>query len=127
MRLLHALSVFALVCASPAIAQDKTKSVDDLHKQQMAEAAKDAWAIAPVEEKTVFNHRSVTVDGRGLKYTATAGTLTIRDNAGKPTQSIFYTADTLDGVPGSRRPARSRWATRPAWVSMSSHRPPASP
>ena len=127
MRFLHALSAFAIIAASPAIAQDKAKSVDDLHKQQMAEVAKDAWAIAPLEEKTVSSRRSVSVDGRSLKYTATAGTLTIRDNAGKPTQSIFYTADTLDGVPGSRRPITFFYNGGPGsaslWLRMGSFGP----
>ena len=127
MRFLHAISALALIAAAPAIAQDKAKSVEDLHKQEMAEVAKDAWAIAPVEEKTVSTHRSVTADGRALKYTATAGTLTIRDNAGKPTQSIFYTADTLDGVPGSRRPITFFYNGGPGsaslWLRMGSFGP----
>ena len=78
MRFLHAVSAFALVTAAPAIAQDKGKSVDELHKQAMAEAAKDAWTVAPVEERTVSGRHSVNADGRTLKYTTTAVTLTIR-------------------------------------------------
>jgi carboxypeptidase C (cathepsin A) len=127
MRFLHALTALVLVAASPAVAQDKGKSVDELHRQAMAEAAKDAWAAAPVDEQIVSSHRSTSVDGRSLKYTASAGTLTIRDNAGKPTASIFYTADTLDGVPGSRRPITFFYNGGPGsaslWLRMGSFGP----
>ena len=127
MRFLHAVSALALVTAAPVFAQDKGKSVDELHKQAMAEAAKDAWTVAPVEERTVSGHHSVNADGRTLKYTTTAGTLTIRDNAGKPTASIFYTADTLDGAPGSRRPVMFFYNGGPGsaslWLRMGSFGP----
>ena len=93
----------------------------------MVKAAESAWQGAPVEERAVASHHSVGVDGRTLKYTATAGTLTIRDNAGKPTASIFYTADTLDGVPGSRRPITFFYNGGPGsaslWLRMGSFGP----
>jgi carboxypeptidase C (cathepsin A) len=132
MRFLHALSAVALVAAVPAIAQpasdpDKGKSLEDMHSQEMAEAAKAAWANAPVDERTVSSHHSVSVDGRTLKYTATAGTLTIHDTSGKPVQSIFYTADTLDGAPGSRRPITFFYNGGPGsaslWLRMGSFGP----
>jgi carboxypeptidase C (cathepsin A) len=67
------------------------------------------------------------VGGRALKYTATAGTLTIRDTTGKPQASIFYTADTLDGVPGSRRPVTFFYNGGPGsaslWLRMGSFGP----
>jgi carboxypeptidase C (cathepsin A) len=127
MRMFLALSALALVAAAPAAAQDKGKSVEELHKQAMADAAKDAWANAPVEEQAVSSRHSVNVDGRTLKYTATAGTLTIRDDSGKPTQSIFYTADTVDGTPGSRRPVTFFYNGGPGsaslWLRMGSFGP----
>ncbi len=132
MRILHAVSAVTLLAAAPAIAQpdsgaDKGKSVEDLHKQEMAEAAKEAWPKAPIEERAVSTHHTANVDGRTLKYTATAGTLTIHDNSGKPTQSMFYTADTLDGVPGSQRPVTFFYNGGPGsaslWLRMGSFGP----
>jgi carboxypeptidase C (cathepsin A) len=132
MRLLLALSAIALVAAPVAAAPpdsgpDKGKSVEEMHKQEMAEAAKDAWAGAPVDEQAVSSKHSVSVDGRTLKYTATAGTLTIHDVSGKPTASIFYTADTLDGVSGSRRPVMFFYNGGPGsaslWLRMGSFGP----
>ncbi len=130
MRLLLAFSAIALVAAAPAAAQqgtDKGKSAEEIHKQDMADAVQDFWKGAPVEEQAVSSKHSVSVDGRTLKYTATAGTLTIRDNSGKPTQSMFYTADTLDGVPGSRRPITFFYNGGPGsaslWLRMGSFGP----
>lgn len=132
MRILHALSAFALIAAAPAVAQDKSgkgggDSVSDLHKEEMVKEAEAGWQKAPVEERTVSSHHTVGVDGRTVKYTATAGTLTIRDNAGKPTASIFYTADTADGVPGSRRPVTFFYNGGPGsaslWLRMGSFGP----
>ena len=132
MRFLLAASAAALVIAAPVFAQsspdrDKGKSVAELHSEQLAKEAASAWAGAPVEERTVSTRHTAVVDGRTLPYTATAGTLTIRDADGKPTASIFYTADTLDGVPGSRRPVTFFYNGGPGsaslWLRMGSFGP----
>jgi carboxypeptidase C (cathepsin A) len=136
MRLLSILSAAALLAVSPAFAQsspqgggdkDKTKSVEDLHKEDLAKEAANAWQGAPVQERTVSTRHSAAVDGRTIPYTATAGTLTIRDDAGKPTGSIFYTADTVDGVAGSHRPVMFFYNGGPGsaslWLRMGSFGP----
>lgn len=133
MRFLSALSALALLTAAPVCAQadkpasDKTKTPDELHSQAMADEVSKAWADAPLDERTVSSHHSVTVDGRTLRYTATAGTLTIRDDSGKPTASIFYTADTLDGALTSRRPVMFLYNGGPGsaslWLRMGSFGP----
>ncbi len=46
-----------------------------------------------VEVRKVTRHQGV-IGGKPLSYTATAGTLTIRDDEGKPTASMFYVAYT---------------------------------
>jgi carboxypeptidase C (cathepsin A) len=111
MRIAMLFCAAAALAVTPALAQsapggdkDKGKSVQELHNEDLAKQAASVWAGAPVEERTVSTHHSVNVGGRALKYSSTAGTLTIRDTDGKPTASIFYTADTLDGAPGSHRP-----------------------
>jgi carboxypeptidase C (cathepsin A) len=134
MRLLTVLCAAAALIASPAFAQssgggdkDKGKSVEELHKEDLAKAAASAWQGAPVEERTVSSRHSISVDGRTLNYTATAGTLTIRDNQGKPTASIFYTADTLERAPSSRRPVMFFYNGGPGsaslWLRMGSFGP----
>src|SRR4249919_274679 len=109
MRHLLAASAIALLIASPALAQsappaEKGKNLDAMHSEALVEMAKSGYADAPVDEKQVITHHSVAVGGRALKYTANAGTVTIRDVAGKPRASIFYTAYTLDGAPAGARP-----------------------
>lgn len=126
----------AVLAVSPAFAQsspaaggdkDKAKSVEELHSEALAKEAAGAWTGAPVEERTASTRHSAVVDGRTVPYTATAGTLTIRDAEGKPTASIFYTADTLDGVPGSHRPIMFFYNGGPGsaslWLRMGSFGP----
>jgi hypothetical protein len=54
-------------------------------------------ASAPVREIKRVTRHSAVIAGRPLAYTATAGTLTIRDDDGKPTASMFYVAYTTGG------------------------------
>jgi len=133
MRLMIAASALALLTAAPAVAQsaassaDKAKSLDALHSERLIDEAKTGYADAPVDEKTVQTRHSAAVSGRVLPYTATAGTLTIRDNAGKPKASIFYTAYTLDGAPTGRRPVMFFYNGGPGsaslWLRMGSFGP----
>lgn len=51
-------------------------------------------ATAPIAEVRRVTHHTATIGGRAIAYTATAGTLTIRDDEGKPTASMFYVAYT---------------------------------
>ena len=135
MRHLLAASAIALLIASPAFAQsapsgdkaDKSKNLDAMHSEALVEMAKSGYADAPVDEKQVTTHHSVAVGGRVLKYTANAGTLTIRDVAGKPRASIFYTAYTLDGAPVVQRPVTFFYNGGPGsptlWLHMGSFGP----
>lgn len=54
-------------------------------------------ATAPIREIAKASHHTATIGGRPIAYTATAGTLTIRDEDGKPIASMFYTAYTTGG------------------------------
>ena len=121
------------VLPAAAAAQDKpkaadAKSVDEMNKEVVKDEAVAGYANAPVAEQ-VFTHKdSVSVDGRRLPYTATAGTLTIRDTEGKPTASMYYTAFTLDGTkPGTRRPVTFFYNGGPGsptlWLLMGSFAP----
>lgn len=52
---------------------------------------------APEEKSSVTKH-SIQIDGKELKYTATAGTILLRKEDGTPTASIFYIAYIKDDV-----------------------------
>lgn len=51
-----------------------------------------------LKEESVETKHSLIINGTPLNYTATTGTLLLKDAAGKPTASIFYVAYTKDGV-----------------------------
>jgi carboxypeptidase C (cathepsin A) len=55
----------------------------------------------PPESSSVTDHE-LTLDGKTLRYAATAGNLLINDEEDKPYGSIFYVAYTLSGVTDSR-------------------------
>jgi carboxypeptidase C (cathepsin A) len=69
----------------------------------------------------------MTLGGKTLKYTATAGTLLIRDEEDKPYGSIFYVAYTLDGADASTRPVSFLYNGGPGsatlWLHMGSFSP----
>ena len=48
--------------------------------------------------RTSITHGSVVIAGKRINYTATAGTIILKNKAGKPTASMFYVAYTKDGV-----------------------------
>jgi carboxypeptidase C (cathepsin A) len=83
---------------------------------------------APVPpEKPVATHHEMTLNGKSLKYTATAGTLIIRDEDDKPYGSMFYVAYTLDGVESGSRPVSFLFNGGPGsatlWLHMGSFSP----
>lgn len=58
------------------------------------------------ENEPVVTEHEVTVGGKVLRYKATAGTLTLKDDAGKPRASVFFVAyDKMgEGVDPATRP-----------------------
>ena len=122
------LATSSLAMAQDAPAKGKDKSIGESNAERMKDEAEAGYANAPVAEQEVKTRGSVAVAGRTLGYTATAGTLTIRDIEGKPTASMFYTAYTLDGVrPGTRRPITFLYNGGPGspsfWLHMGSFAP----
>ncbi len=81
-------------------------------------------ATAPIAEIRKVTHHQVVIGGRPLAYTATAGTLTLRDDEGKPTASMFYVAYTTGEGRGSRRPVTFFYNGGPGsstvWLHMGS-------
>ncbi len=75
------------------------------HEGRGGDKSADKPEEKPVE-RSVVTHHEITVGGKGLRYTATAGTLLIRDEEDKPYGSIFYTAYTADGQQGTADPKR---------------------
>jgi carboxypeptidase C (cathepsin A) len=78
-------------------------------------------ATAPIQEVRKVSHHSVTINGRPIAYTATAGTLTIRDDDGKPTASMFYVAYTAGDSRDRHRPVTFFYNGGPGSSSMWLH------
>jgi carboxypeptidase C (cathepsin A) len=79
--------------------QPDTERGDNSGRAEEAQEAKisDAdIATAPVAERKSVTHHTVTIDGKAISYEATAGTLTLRDDKGKPIASMFYVAYVAD-------------------------------
>jgi carboxypeptidase C (cathepsin A) len=81
-------------------------------------------ATAPIEEVRKVTRHSGVIGGRTMAYTATAGTLTIRDDEGKPTASVFYVAYTAGDGRDARRPVTFLYNGGPGsstvWLHMGS-------
>ncbi len=85
-------------------------------------------ATAPIQEVKTVTHHVATINGRTIPYSAIAGTVTIRDDDGKPTASMFYVAYVADHGPGeSRRPVTFLYNGGPGsssmWLHMGSFAP----
>ena len=91
-----ALAIALALGSAPVIAQESAAG-DTPSKDTKAEAAKPNpdQVKASVEEDAQPVKRSISVRGRGLSYTVTPGHLTIRNDEGEPTASMFYVAYTV--------------------------------
>lgn len=73
-------------------------------------------------EKNSVTHHDLELNGRTLHYTATAGTLLIRDGEDDhPYGSIFYVAYTLDGADPNARPVTFLYNGGPGSASLWLH------
>ena len=83
----------ALLLAGPVSADDqKNKSKSEKSTSDETEDKdKD-------KDKLVSTQHTTTIDGKEIKYTATAGKLVMKDDEGKAKAHIFFVAYTKDGV-----------------------------
>ena len=90
-------------------------------------ASKDEDVQAPTTETAVRTKHSVSIDGRSVAYTATAGTVIIRDDKGQPQASVFYVAYTVDNGKPEKRPVTFLYNGGPGsssmWLHMGSFAP----
>ena len=115
MQRLSALLLGFLIMLSflaPAYASDAPKKPDT--------TATPAADDKPKEDSSVTRH-SINVGGQSIKYTATAGTLLIRDDKDEPTASMFYVAYTRDGANLDTRPVTFLYNGGPGSASIWLH------
>lgn len=107
------------------------------------QASADGQAGKPAEDKLSVTHHELAVGDHTLKYEATAGTLAVKDEAGKPRANMFFVAYRKEGddIDVSKRPityvfnggpgAAAVWlhlgAVGPKTVKLDDHGVPAGP
>jgi carboxypeptidase C (cathepsin A) len=83
----------------------------------------DAFSDTP----PVVTHHQISVGGKELKYTATAGRLLIKPEDGPAEATMFFTGYTLDGADARTRPLTFAFnggpGTSTAWLHMGSFGP----
>jgi carboxypeptidase C (cathepsin A) len=109
--------VLLLGFVGPIHAADAPKHDDKAHADKSDK--KDELPIPP--ERSAVTSHSVTIGGRNIAYKATAGTLLIKDDKGKPTVSMFYVAYTVDGGKPAHRPVTFLYNGGPGSSSMWLH------
>jgi carboxypeptidase C (cathepsin A) len=84
--------------------------------------AQQAAKTDELKETTSVTKHTIQVDGQTLRYTATAGTILLRDDKDKPQASVFYVAYTRDDVTDrARRPMFYSFNGGPGTASVWMH------
>jgi len=97
----------------PAIHEVPTTDKD---KEKDKEEHFDMTEVPPA-----VTHHQITVEGKALKYTATAGRLPIKRGDGKIEAEMFYVAYTLDGQDVAKRPLTFAFNGGPGSASIWLH------
>lgn len=108
------LSLLALLVAPNATAQDRgprperaapARSQESKQDNKPAESAQPSGpGVLRLLPADAVSEKTITVGGRTIAYTATAGTLTLFDHNGERLGAIFYTAYVAKGADAGRRP-----------------------
>jgi carboxypeptidase C (cathepsin A) len=115
MRLL--LALFCLLPLAGVSAQQPSSS-----SQPAAEKPADRAPAAELQETTSVTRHTLTIGGQRVPYTATAGTILLRNAQQKPEASVFYVAYTRDDVTDrSRRPIFYSFNGGPGTASVWMH------
>jgi carboxypeptidase C (cathepsin A) len=91
----------------------------EAERAAQAAAANYKWDMT--EAPPVQTHHQITVGGRTLRYTATAGRLPIKDPTGKIEAEMFFVAYTLDGADPAKRPVTFSYNGGPGSASIWLH------
>jgi len=113
------LIALSLLLSSAAYAADQPAG--DVPSKDVKEEAKktDTDTVkATVEEDAQPVRRSIPLRGRSLSYTVTPGHLTIRNDKGEPTASMFYVAYTVPSARGQQVAAAAAARLRARALSL---------
>ncbi len=91
------------------------------HGPELGQSGLAGLKFDMTEQPAAVTHHQVTVGGKTLRYTATAGRLPIKDPAGVIEAEMFFVAYTLDGQEPSRRPLTFAFNGGPGSASIWLH------
>lgn len=103
-----AIHLFVMVLAVPVASLAYAAGHD--------QSAKASRPTAPPPAKVT--HGSVAINGHTIRYTATAGSIVLRNDKGDPTASMFYIAYTKDGAKPAMRPVTFAYNGGPGGSSV---------
>jgi len=103
------LAVFSLLAGSSVLAEAEESG-----------AEVEENAIEP-EAKTFTSEHEIEINGERIRYTATAGTLLLHDEEGKPVAEFGYTSYVKKGSNPATRPIMFAWNGGPGSASMWLH------
>jgi carboxypeptidase C (cathepsin A) len=112
---------------SESIAAKPSTTPEEPHAQREEQPRTDGNAPAKgakwdmTEAAPVVTHHEITLNGKPLRYTATAGRLPIKDISGNIDAEMFYVAYTLDGQDPARRPVTFAFNGGPGSASIWLH------
>src|SRR5437773_762717 len=99
------LVLLALLAASPiTLAQDRPQRPERSAPAKPADDASQGPGVLRLLPPDAVNDKEITVGGRKIAYTATAGTLALFDQSGEKSAAVFYTAYISKGADAARRP-----------------------
>jgi carboxypeptidase C (cathepsin A) len=114
-RILRLFLTLTLVCAVSGLAQAPGMEKDE-------KDGKDKNDLPKVEDRLVTTQHKAIIGGKEIRYTATAGTLVLREEEGKPRANIFFIAYMRDGVQdGAKRPVTFAYNGGPGSSSVWLH------
>lgn len=116
--------LICLCCSFSAVARAEQKPATAAGAASPAEQHDDPQVA---ETPPVVTHHQVVVNGRTLRYSATAGRLALKPENGPAEAAIFFTAYTLDGEQPSQRPLTVLFnggpGTATAWLHLGAFGP----
>jgi carboxypeptidase C (cathepsin A) len=100
------IRLIALVCAISLLVSHRASAQDADSDSRARDAAnddaKDSEKKSDKEPDPKITHHTVTIDGREIAYTATAGKMLMKTDEGDPKAHVFYVAYTVDESDGER-------------------------
>jgi carboxypeptidase C (cathepsin A) len=122
------IAFLVVVCsAAPAFAQGRGGQPPSPNPPSSSESTPRVETAGEKEEKISQTSHALRLDGRDIKYTATAGTLPIRLDNGQVAARMFFVAYTRDGEDARTRPVSFLYNGGPGaatiWLHMGSFAP----